>query len=544
MRSKALRLVLALSTAFSILLAAGCGGSPSQQSSAPAKPGEASKTPAASQSTGGAASSQPKRGGVLRIADAVPAGLDPHLTTSFSSMAVYEQMYNALITQDYDTKLKPDLAERWEISSDGKAYTFYLRKDVKFHNGREMVADDVVYSLGRLLDPKTQAPLAGYFSSIDKVEAVDKYTVKLLLKEPDASLLYKLSNRRPAVIIAKEVVNANGGNLKTADAGTGPFKLVEFIPDVSVKLQRFDGYFEKGLPYLDGVTLTFNNDEAPRLAALRSGQVDMTFFKDPKNVEPIKTNSNLTILEQPSQVRIVLILNNGMAPFDNVKVRQAFSYAVNRKEVIDVAYSGKGFLTGVIPPGEKVWAIPATPENYPSYAHSIEKAKQLIAESGVKTPIKVKMNTPTMFPEMLPVAQLLKEQFKAVGVDLEINVMEWAAYLAAERKREFQAQIGGFSGRPDPDVYVYGEFHSKAPGNVSRLNSPRVDQLAEQGRRTTDLEKRRQVYADAQKAIVDEAGFLFLAVGTDYEVLSKKVKGFQLMPNRFRLSVKEVWLDS
>jgi len=323
----------------------------------------------------GVASAQVKRGGVLRIADAAPAGLDPHLTTSFSSMAVYEHMYNGLLTQDYEMNLKPDLAERWQISGDGKAYTFFLRKGVKFHNGRECVADDVVYSLGRLLDPKTQAPLSGYYSSIDKVEAVDKYTVKISLKEPDASLLYKLSNRRPAVIMAKEVVEASGGHLKTADAGTGPFKLAEFIPDVSVKLQRFEDYFEKGFPYLDGVTISFKTDEASRLAALRAGQADLTFFKDPNNVTPIKNNPDLVILEQPSQVRVVLILNNGIPPFDNPKVRQAFSYAIDRKEVIEAAYGGKGFLTGVIPPGEKLWAIPATPANYPSYAHNIEKAK-------------------------------------------------------------------------------------------------------------------------------------------------------------------------
>lgn len=484
-----------------------------------------------------------KRGGVLRIADSLPAGLDPHLTTSFSSMAVYEHMYNGLVTQDYDTKLKPDLAEKWDISDGSKVYTFHLRRGVKFHNGREMVADDVVYSLQRLLDPNTQAPLAGYFSSIDKVETVDKYTVKVSLKVPDSSLLYKLSNRRPAVIMAKEVVTANGGNLKSADAGTGPFKLTEFIPDVSVKLQRFSDYFEKDLPCLAGITILFNNDESARLAAIRSGRVDMTFFKDPKNAEVLKNNANLSILEQPSQVRDVLILNNANALLNNKKVRQALSYAINRQDVLTVAYSGKGHLTGVIPPGEKVWAIPATPENFPQYAFNVAKAKQLIAESGVKTPIKIVVNTPTMFPQMLPIAQLIKEQLKEIDVNMEINVMEWAAYQAAERKREFQAELGGFSGRPDPDVYVYGEFHSQAPGNVSGTNSPIVDKLAEQGRATTDMAQRQKIYAEAQKAIVDEAGFLFLGVGTDYEVLSKKIRGFHLMPNRFRLSVKETWLE-
>ncbi|MDB5522281.1 MAG: hypothetical protein JWM58_44 [Rhizobium sp.] len=484
-----------------------------------------------------------KRGGVLKIADAVPIGLDPYLTTSFSSLAVYEQMYNALLTQDYDTKLKPDLAEKWEISDDGKTYTFHLRHGVKFHNGRELVADDVVYSLQRLLDPDTQAPLAGYFSSIDHVTASEKYTVKLNLKEPDSSMLYKLSNRRPASIVAKEVVEANGGNLKTADGGTGPFKLAEFTTDVSVKLERFNDYFEKGLPCLDGVDIFFNNDESARLASLRSGQVDTTFFKDPKNVDVLKGNDNLTILEQPSQVRDVFILNNSYPPFDNKLVRQAFSYAINRQDVLDVAYDGHGYMTGVIPPGEKLWAIPATPESYPSYAFNVDKAKQLIAESGVQTPIKIVVNTPTIFPQSLPIAQLLKAQLQEIGVDVEINVMEWATYQAAERKREFQSEVGGFSGRPDPDVYVYGEFYSKASGNVSKINSPTVDRLAEQGRAATDLATRQKIYADAQKAIVDEAGFIFLGVGSDYEVLSKKVKGFHLMPNRFRLSVKQTWLD-
>jgi peptide/nickel transport system substrate-binding protein len=491
----------------------------------------------------GAAAQCQKRGGVLRIGDALPAGIDPHLTTSFSSMAVYEHMYNGLVTQDYEMKLKPDLAERWEISADGLRYTFHLRSGVKFHNGREMVADDVVYSLQRLLDPATQAPLAGYFSSIDKVEAVDKYVARITLKNPDASLLYKLSNRRPAVIMAKEVVAANGGNLKTAEAGTGPFRLVELIPDVSVRMQRFEDYFEKGLPCLDAVTVTFSNEEPTRLAALRAGQIDTTFFKDPKNADVLRRNANLAILEQPSQVRDVFILNNSQPPFDNKKVRHAVAHAVNRADVLEVAYSGKAHLTGVIPPGETLWAIPANTANYPTYEFNLAKAKQLMGESGVKTPVKVVVNTPTIFPHSVPIAQILKEQLKEIGVEIEINVLEWTSYLAAERRREFQSAIGHFSGRPDPDVYIHGEFHSKSPGNVARINSAVVDKLAEDGRATTDLAQRQKIYAEAQKAVIEEGGFVFLGVGNDYEVLSNKIKGFKLMPNRFRLSVKEVWLD-
>src|SRR5262249_12080747 len=201
-------------------------------------------------------------------------------------------IYSYLVQADKDIRIQPDLAEKWELSPDGKAYTFSLRKGVKFHNGRELVADDVKYSLERIRDPNKASQGKGLMASIDTIDTPDKYTVKVNLKDPDSGLLAALASAWGA-IVAKEDVDKNGGSLDKADGGSGPYMIDDWVPNQALRLKRFPDYYDKNVAFLDGITFQVIPEESAIIAQLRSGNVHLTALKDNKNYQVVKDVPNL-----------------------------------------------------------------------------------------------------------------------------------------------------------------------------------------------------------------------------------------------------------
>ncbi|MCC6945915.1 MAG: hypothetical protein IT335_15150, partial [Thermomicrobiales bacterium] len=324
-----------------------------------------------------------KPGGTLIIGtDVSPVGLDPALTTAFASVAIYEQMYSSLLTLDFETNnVIPDLAESWE-NVDEQPVEFKLRQGVRFHSGREVTAEDVKYTFDRLMDENVAVPLRSYLGPDVLAEVIDTYTVRLANSVPYAPLVSVVADRRPCSIVDREVIEANG-DLANWDGGSGPFKLVEYTPDVHVILERNDEYYEEGLPYLDRLEFRIIPDETARIAAIRSGEVDLTVLKDPRLVGTLRGDDNVVINEVPSFWRSGTAINHTHEPLGDLRVRQAISHGINRQELIDTVLIGDGQITGPIPPGETFWAVPATPENFPTYAYDEEKARQLVLDAGV-----------------------------------------------------------------------------------------------------------------------------------------------------------------
>lgn len=482
----------------------------------------------------------PVYGGTLRVGlDAEPVGLDPHLTTAWSSLEVYQLIYSGLVTLDERMNIVPDLADSWTVSADGLVYTFHLRKGVRFHNGRECVADDVKYSFERLLDPKTGAPLRSYFEMVARVDAIDKYTVRFTLRTPYSGFLSNLAQRRPGSVIPKEVVEQHG-NLKNVACGTGPFMLKEYIPGVRIELTRNESYFVEGLPYLNGITFRFIVDESSRLAAIRSDEIDITSFKDPMNINLAERNKNLTILRAPGMWRETLSFNVRSGPLANKKVRQAISCAIDRQAIINAVLMGEGDLTGIVPPGEKSWAVPAN--ELPLYEYNPAKAKQLLQEAGYAGGFTLTaIVSPNYAPE-IPSITIVQDQLKKVGINLNIVQMEWGNVLAAEGSRQFEIEVHFNTHRPDPDTYVYALLHSKSSGNISGFADPKLDALLELGRTTTDSVQRKKVYADIQEYVAETAPVLYLFALRNMDVLQSRVVGYKQMPTGYRALLHETWL--
>jgi peptide/nickel transport system substrate-binding protein len=510
---------------------------PTAAPAAPAKPTEAPKP--AAQSTNAPAAV--KKGGMLIVgADVNPVGLDPALTTAFASVAIYEQMYSSLGTLEYKTnKVKPDLAESWR-NVDDKTVEFKLRPGVKFHGGREVTAEDVKYTVDRLMDQANSVPLRSYLGPGAAAEVVDKYTVRLTNEGVYAPLLSVVADRRPTAIVDREVVEKNG-NLGNWDGGSGPFKLVEYTPDVRVVLEKFGDYWEKDLPILERIEFRIIPDEQARIAAIRTGDVDLTVLKDPKTARLLKDDRNVVLNDVPSFWRSASPFNTQREPLGDVRVRQAISYAIDRQEIINTVLLGEGVPTGPLPPGEEEWAIPVTPENFPTYQYNPDKARQLLKEAGAEG-LKIGIQAAPAYAPDIPTAEVLQAQLKKVGIELTVQQMEWAAVLQAQRDFNFDLNLTFNTNRPDPDTYL-GVAHSKFSQNWGRYNNPKMDELLDKGRTTTDLAERKKVYAEAQKLFATELPYLYLYVIKNYEPARPHVKGYVPMASGYRLALKETWVD-
>jgi len=511
---------------------------PPAATQAPAVPPTAAPTQAARPTTAPAAI---KRGGTLIVgADVNPVGLDPALTTAFSSVAIYEQLYSSLLTLDYSTnKVKPDLAESW-TQVDPNTVEFKLRQGVKFHSGRELTADDVKYTWDRLLDPKLTVPLKNYIGPGAEAQVVDKYTVRLKNDPVYAPLVSVVADRRPTAIVDRDVV-AKNGDLQNADAGSGPFKLVEYTPDVRVVLERNSTYYEKDLPILDRIEFRMIPDEQARIAAIRASEVDLTVLKDPKTARLLRDEPNVVLNDVPSFWRSTPIINEQHKPLDDVRVRQALSYATDRQEIINTVLLGDGVPTGPMPPGETEWAIPLNAENFPTYQYNPDKAMQLLKDAGVQS-LKIGIQCAPAYAPDIPTSQVLQSQWKKVGIDLQLQQMEWAAVLKAQQDATFDLNITFNTNRPDPDTYL-SVAHSKFIQNWGKYSNPKMDELIERGRSTTDLAMRKQIYADVQRLFGSEVPSLYLYVIKNYEPARSYVRGYVPMASGYRLALKETWLD-
>lgn len=514
---------------------------PTEAPAAAAKPTDVPKPAAAPTTAAAAAPANVKRGGKLVFGlDVNPVGLDPATTTAFASVQVYQLMYMSLGSLDYTTnKAIPDFAESWR-NVDPTTYEFKLRSGVKFRGGREVTADDVKYSIERVLDPKTNAPLSSYYGPVAQVQAVDKTTLRIVMKEPFAPLVGVLADRRPGAIVDREVVEKNGG-LANWDGGSGPFRLAEYTPDVRIVLERYGDYYEAGKPYLDQIEFRVITDESTRLAALRSGEVDMVILKDPKIARLVKGDPNIQPLEVPSFWRQGSPYNFKHPQLKDPKVRLAISYATDRQEIINTVLLGEGVPTGVIPPDDKEWSLPITKENTPSYFPDLDKSRALMKEAGVDG-FKARIHANLNYATDTPTAQVLQTQLKRINIELEIVPTENAAFLQAQREGTFDMITGFQTGRPDPDTYML-IADSKGSVNFGKYANPQMDELLQKGRSTLDVSERKKIYDDAQRLHDTDPSSLFLYVIKNYTPARNAVKGYVPMSSGYQLPLKDTWVE-
>jgi peptide/nickel transport system substrate-binding protein len=417
---------------------------------------------------------------------------------------------------------EPHLAESWERPND-LTYVFKLRKGVRFHNkppvnGRELTADDVVYTFQRALTVSGN-PNRATFEEIDKVEALDRYTVRFTMKEPYA---WFVEGAALWPILAKEAADKDG-TFKMMDSviGTGPWMLERYEPNVRLSFVRNPTYFQQGLPYVDTIEVRVDIDPASKLAVWLSGQYDfapeihMTLQRTDLEVVQ-KRKPNLQMVEFTWLISALGVPNLEADPFKDIRVRRAFHMAVNGKDVIQVnpfGY-GHGSPNPLVPAALKDWSIPIDqlpPEGRRLYQHDPEEAKRLLAQAGVSNLKLPAESTNSWGPAFSDVVQAIIAQWKKSGIDAELKLKEGNAFIASVLGRKFEKvamTLRGGSTNPDP--YLVNLLPGR-PQNVAGVNDPKLTDMIIQQRRTFDEKKRREIIYDIQRYFSHQAYHFFVS---------------------------------
>ena len=459
---------------------------------------------AAAAASAGRVSAQSRgKGGTFISAKTTEApSLDPILEQALSRQRLDPLFYNRMVEWGHDGKLEPALAESWTTSADGRTWTFKLRQGVKFHHGRELVADDVKFTYERIIDPKVGSGGRGYLSAIDHIETPDTHTVRIVTKQPSASLLAGMAGGWSA-IVPRDVVEK--GDLRRSAVGTGPFVLQEWMPQSHLKARRNPDYWDKTKPAVDAIEIKVIPDEANIIAQLRTGNIHHALLEDNKNYLLVKDDKRLRAQRSPRLGFDMVNINHGRKPFDDVRVRQALSLAIDRAEVLQAAASGLGSVTGPLTPAMRPWALPVDAFKE-WYTPNPEKAKKLLADAGFPNGFKTTLKVIPTFPTMVAGAQVIAAQLKKIGVDAQIIQEEYGVWIKAIIKPnfDFDLTMNVTSGDADPDSLFYRRFHSSEK-QWNNDGDPDIDALLDQGRTALDPKKRKEFYDQAQRLMVEKA---------------------------------------
>jgi len=477
----------------------------------------------------GAEAGQPKRGGVLRVRGYDPPHFDHHLTLNFKTNTTLSFAYSTLVRYQVGAAVRPGtftiephLAERWE-QPDDTTYIFYLRQGVKWHNkpplnGRELVADDVKFTYDRFMT-ESGNPLRFALESVDHIDVVDRYTVKFILKEPFVWLVNVLANPYSTWIIAPEVVQ-QFGDLKKPESviGTGPFILERYEPNVKTVFKRNPDYFLKDQPYVDGVEWLVIEDPSTGLAMYRAGQIDCGpaawWSVRQQDLEAFqKSQPRLVYQDFLSNVTSsVVYLRNDMPPFNDVRVRRAISMAIDRQGIIDGVYM-RGEPTPAIARGATEWSLPIDQlgEGARYYQYDPKEARRLLAEAGFPKGFKTAISTTNGYgPDLLDAVQLVQRYLKDVGIEAEMKLQEYGAYMATTFLGKYEGlAMGPLSITWEPDSVLYGMYAPDQPRNSGHVSDPKLTTMLKEQRRTQDLEARRQLIFDIQRYVATQQYYIY-----------------------------------
>lgn len=462
---------------------------------------------------------------LLIAADQDPSGLDPHTTTAHSSHRIMGKIYEGLLDLDEDRNFVGQLAEDWE-QVDDTTYVFTLRENVKFHNGREMTADDVKYSFERILDPDTGAISRSYFSAVEEINVLDTYEIEFKLSKPYAPFLSYIASGANAAIIPKEEVDEHG-NLDQVAVGTGPFKFEEMVPDTHVKLSKNEDYYIEGKPVIEELHYLTIVEESSRLAAIRTGEVHLTTVT-PDSVSLVENDDNLNVITYDALEYSYLGFNVTRDKLDDQRVREAISLAIDRQEIIDTVMNGEAELSGPVPPSFGDWPIDVT--ELDMYKPDVEKAKELLSEAGAEG-LELEMGVPSTEALLVSSAQIIEQQLASAGIQAKIVQLEWGEYIDAWNENKYDMLVGLNGPGRDPDRSLGFFFSSEGSANVWGYENEEYDELIEAGLVESDEDKRKEIYDEAQEFIINDAPNLFIYMPKSYIVVRENISGYNPVPH-------------
>jgi peptide/nickel transport system substrate-binding protein len=466
---------------------------------------------------------QGKPGGTLTFAStALPPSIEPHM----QGLDIWQKrkplLYENLVWIDHALEAKPELAERWEQKSPTE-YVFHLHRGVRFHNGKEMDAEDVKYSYERIRDPKV-SPGANDLTFVSRIDAVDKYTVRFTLSAPAATFLVNLAGKYNGVI--PKDAGGDGKALLTAAVGTGPFALDSFDPSRRLALKRNAQYWGAQKPLLESIVFQAIPDESSIVAGLRTGQITLAEFSSALSFQVAKSVPTIEAIQAPSTRWVVLDLAGDQEPTSKPEVRQAIALAIDRQAILQIAGSGLGQRLGVLPPGLRAWALPW--QELPNQQRDVAKAKQLLQKAGYTGRVPMKIRNIIGFPALAAALPVIVDNLKEAGIEVTVETVDGGVWIKDWIVPQSPPTMNDWGGFVDPDQAFYRHFHS-APGgkDFRRWKNRAADEVMDTGRVTLDRAKRKVLYDQLQRMIAEDAITIPLYSPDLLYVRQKTLKGFQ-----------------
>jgi len=440
-----------------------------------------------------------------------PPGLD--LTATPASATAGVVLYNiqeCLVKVDRHGKLVPWLAERWN-TTDNRNYTFFLKRGVRFHNGRELRAADVKYVFDRAMNPETKHPYPGYYTAIGDIIVRDDYTITFALKSLNANFLLNLA-RQGSVIYPREAVDT----LKSEPVGTGPFRFAEWVRGDRIVLARNPEYHAKGLPKLDKVVFRFIPDPNATLAALKAGDVDASLFGlGPEHAQELQKDPRFQVIVGDTTNDVILAMNNARKPYADVRVRRALTHAINKADVLKGAMFGMGRILGsnVDPLNpyfvDLAGAMPYDPA----------KAKKLLAEAGYPNGFETVLKVSPQYDYTVRSGEIIVDQLQKVGVRVKLEQIEWGQWIARVwREADYDLTIIGHAEAWDISNYANPKYYF-------RYDNPKFQELFQKSEVTLEDKARRELYIQLQRMLVEDAPAVWLFMHPRLVVAKKGLQG-------------------
>jgi len=449
--------------------------------------------------------------------------LDPHKASTAGTKEVLYNIYEGLVKPDENGDLVCAVASDYEVSEDGLVYTFTLRDNVKFHNVFVVTFEDVKYSLERVSGLLDGVPLMSTLSAIQSVDILDDKTVQVTIGEANPELIYSFAS------VGAAILPQNSGEDEGAldPVGTGPFSFVSYTPQEGFVMEKNADYWQEGLPYLDEVTFKIVPSAETAMMELQGGSIDIYPYLTDSQASELK--GGFAIMPASSAVVQALFLNNAEKPLDDVRVRQAISYALDKDMVNDFICGGNAQLVAsAMLPSLKSFYVDLN-DTYGTSAN-VEKAKELLADAGYPDGFDLEITIPSNYEVHMQTGEVVAEQLKAVGINATIKGVEWQTwYDEAYVGRKFQSTITGIAGDLTPG-YIINRFQSDAKKNFINFSSSEFDEVYGQLEQTTDLEGRAVYYKQLQEILDKEAASAFLQVPPTNTAVSSRLDGYRSYP--------------
>ena len=499
--------------------------------------------PTIATATGVSLTPTPALPSALRIAGNDPLTLDPALAGDVDSSGYLVEIFGGLVTLDRNLNVMPDIAESWDVNDGGTVFTFHIRKDAKFQDGRMVTAQDFKYSIERAADPRTKSltastylgdivgvkdKLNGKTSSVKGVQVIDNNTLRITIDAPKSYFLSKLSYPT-AFVVDKNNIERNGASWTHTPNGTGPYKLKEYIPKQRLILAKNDNYYLDPKPQIAQVNFILIPNGPPLTTMYTNGELDvLPIYSDiADRVRDPSYPFNKELVTASELSTNFIAFNDRKPPFDDPKVRQAFALAIDRQKVIDEEWRKVPLLAkSILPPG-----IPGYNDALPDIGYNPDRAKQLLAESKYAGHLpSITWGTPSTITMTKPIADMIKAN---LGVAVAIKQTDWGTFLSAISRNNNPYQIfdyGWIADYADPEDFIAPLFRTNSPNNYSGYSNPVVDKLIDQGAVEQDASQRLKLYQQAEQMILQDMPAVPFYYGRSLFLVKPYVKGVERPP--------------